>query len=174
MNKRGFFPALVLLALWGGTIAAARSPASGLRKAQDQEERPKFYVRRVVFEQNVKNSREALGEPDDRCAEIAVGGQLILLMENRIYPSTNFDDGLVVCKQEASYGLEGWFLVSGTQKDPQFAWMPLVRGRSPGSFRLAAMDAAEGSSGVNMIRISNDDTKPILLDALVGYGRMER
>jgi hypothetical protein len=175
MKTRGIFPVIILLVLTAGEIAAARAAAPSPQPGREQEqgERPKLYARSVVFELNVKNSRDALGEPDGRFAEIAPGGQLVLLLEDRIYPSATFDAGVVVTKEESQYGLEGWFLVSGTPQDPQFAWMPLVRGQSPASFRLAVMEAGEGSAGLNMIRISNADTKPILLDALVGYGREE-
>jgi hypothetical protein len=175
MKTRGIFPVITLLVLTAGGIAAARAAAPAPRPGweQEQDERPKLYARGVVFEQNVKNSRDALGEPDGRFAEIAPGGQLILHLEDRIFPSATFDGGYVVIKEESQYGLEGWFIVSGTPQDPQFAWMPLVKGRSPASFRLAVMEPVEGSAGLNMIRISNADTKPILLDALVGYGRIE-
>jgi hypothetical protein len=175
MKKRGIFPVIILLVLTVGALAAARAGTSGPRpgRGQEQGERPKLYARSVVFEQNVKSSGNALGEPDGRFAEIAPGGQLVLLLEDRIYPSGSFDGGLVVVKEESHYGLEGWFLVGGTPQDPQFAWMPLVKGQSPGSFRVAVREAIEGSAGLSMIRISNADTKPILLDALVGYGRIE-
>jgi hypothetical protein len=175
MKKRGICPVIILLVLTAGAFAAAHAGASAPRpgRGQEQAERPKLYARRVMFEQNVKNSGDALGEPDGRFAEIAPGGQLVLLLEDRIYPSGSFDAGVVVTREESQYGLEGWFLVGGTPEDPQFAWMPLVRGQSPRSFRVAVREAIEGSAGLNMIRISNAGTKPILLDALVGYGRIE-
>jgi len=175
MKKRGICPVIILLVLTAGAFAVASAGASapGPGRGQEQAERPKLYARRVVFEQNVKNSGDALGEPDGRYAEIAPGGQLVLLLEDRIYPSATFDGGLVVVKEESHYGMEGWFLVGGTPEDPQFAWMPLVRGQSPESFRVAVREAIEGSAGLNMIRISNAGTRPLLLDAVVGYGRKE-
>jgi hypothetical protein len=177
MKPREYFPALVLLVFLIGLVPAVRSSVSAPRVGQNQEERSKFYAREVVFEQNVKNARDSLREPDGRFAEIGVGGQIVILMEKRIIPSGASDDGLVVCQGEASFGLEGWFLQAGTEEAPQYAWMLLVRGRSPGGFRLTAAEMAggtlEGSSGVNMIRISNNDTKPILVDAVVGYGAKE-
>ncbi|MGZ7066312.1 MAG: hypothetical protein ACXVI6_08155 [Candidatus Aminicenantales bacterium] len=155
----------------GVIIAAGRASVSVTRPGRVQEDRPKFYATQVILEQGVVNAREALGEPDGRYAEIAPGGQVVLLMENRIYPSTTFDDGIVFVKEQADYGLEGWFPESGSKKDPGFAWMPLIRGQSSGGFRVAHVDALAGNAGVNMIRISNNDTKPILVDALAGYGR---
>jgi len=171
MRRIHAYLTLAFLILSAGTVAAGRAPVPGLKRAQGQEDRPKFFAARVISEEGVVNAREALGEPDGRYAEIAQGGQLVLLMEKRIYPSTTFDDGLVFVKEESDYGLEGWFPVSGSQKDPGFAWMPLIRGQSSGGFRVALVDALAGNAGVNMIRISNNDTKPIRLDAVAGYGR---
>lgn len=171
MKRIQAYMTVAFLILSTGIVAAGRAPVPGWRHAQGQEERPKFFATRVISEEKVKDAKEALGEPDGRYAEIARGGQLVLLMEKRIYPSTTFDDGLVFVKEESDYGLEGWFPVSGSQKDPGFAWMPLIRGQSSGGFRAALVDALAGNAGVNMIRISNNDTKPILLDAVAGYGR---
>jgi len=171
MKRIHAFLTLALLVLSGVIIAAGRAGVSVMSPGRGQEERPKFYVARVISEQNVKNGPEVVGEPDGRCAEIAPGGQMVLLMENRIYPSTTYDDGLVVCKGDANYGLEGWFPVSGSQNDTQFAWMPLVRGQSPGGFRVSLINPIEGFAGVNKIRIANNDTKPMLLDAVAGHGR---
>jgi len=171
MKKRIFILTFILVVLSGGIIAAGRTRVSVTIPERGQEERPKFCATRVISEQGVVNAREALGEPDGRYAEITPGGQMVLLMENRIYPSTTFDDGIVFVKEESDYGLEGWFPVSGSQKDPGFAWMPLIRGQSSGGFRVGLVDALAGNAGVNMIRISNNDTKPILVDAVAGYGR---
>jgi len=162
---------ILLLALGVG-ITALRSPVPVAAWDQSGEERPKFYVDRIISDENVKDPMNILGAPDGRAAEIAVGGRMVLQMEKPIFPSSGFDDGTVVCEGEANFGLEGWFLVGGTKDSPQFAWMPLVRGNSAGGFRLTTMEAAEGSPGVTKIRISNDDSKRILVDAVVGYGRM--
>jgi hypothetical protein len=177
MKAREFRPALAFLMLLAGLGPAVRSSVSAPGAGQNQEERPRFYARDIVLEQNVKNARQALGDPDGRFAEIGVGGQIVVLMEKRIIPSAAFDDGLVVCQGEANFGLEGWFLQAGTKEAPQYAWMTLFPGKSPGGFRLTSQDmiggTAEGSPGVNMIRISNNDTKPILVDAVIGYGMKE-
>ncbi len=170
MKNRFAGPALVILALGLGASGLHPSaPAAG------QEERPKFYVDRVMSSQDVTNPNNILGKPDGRFAELAVGGSMVLLMEKPIFPSA-VDDGTVVCEGEAEYGLAGWILVAGTEGSPQYAWMPLVRGMSSGGFRLtspAAMGGtAEGSPGVNKIRISNADNRPILVDAVIGYDRV--
>lgn len=171
MKRIHVFLTVAWLVLSGAIIAAGRAGVSGMGPGQAQEGRPKFYATRVISEQGVVNAREALGEPDGRYAEIAPGGQMVLLMENRIYPSTTFDDGIVFVKEASDYGLEGWFPTSGSRNDPGFAWMPLIRGQSSGGFRVALVDALAGNAGVNWIRISNNDTKPILVDAVAGYGR---
>ena len=171
MNKIQVYLTVAFLVLSAGILAAGRPSETGLKRAQGQEERPKFYATRIISEEGVINARQALGEPDGRYAEIAPGGRMVLLMENRIYPSTTFDDGKVFVKEDSDYGLEGWFPTSGSQKDPGFAWMLLIRGQSSGGFRVALVDALAGNAGVNMIRIANNDTKPILLDAVAGYGR---
>lgn|GEM_PF-557960 len=176
MKAREIFRVLTLLVLLAGLMPAVRSSAAP-GAGQDQDKRPEFYARDIVLEQNVKNAREALRGPDGRFAEIGIGGQIVVLMEKRIIPSAAFDDGQVVCQGEANFGLEGWFLQAGTEEAPQYAWMTLFPGKSPGGFRLMSQDmirgTPEGSPGVNMIRISNNDTKPILVDAVVGYGIKE-
>jgi len=174
MDKKLLLPLLVLSALSIGIAAAVPFSGPEGERGQEQRDRPKFYAKRIFFEQNVKNAEDALGEPDGRPAEIGVGGHLIVLMENRIYPSLNYEDGFVVLLEDARFNMEGWFQMSGAQNPPQYAWIPLIRGSVPRTFRLAFMDAIEGSAGVNMIRISNDDTKPLLLDAVAGYVRQAR
>jgi len=138
---------------------------------QEKAERPTYYAKNVVFENQVGNAAEALGKPDGRYAEIKPGGTLILFLEAKIYPSGILDDGMVVCKEEGNYGLAGWLPTEVTDQGPQYAWVLLVRGRSPSSFRLTTLVPGEGSAGIDMIRITNDDSKSIFVDALVGYGR---
>jgi hypothetical protein len=173
MKNRAYGPALILLALCAGA-AALRSPVPAAGREQGAGERPQFYVDRVMSHKDVTDPENILGEPDGRFAEIAVGGQMVLLMEKPIFPSA-VDDGTVVCRGEANFGLEGWILAGGTEGSPQYAWMPLVRGVSSGGFRLtspAAMGGTpEGSPGVNRIRISNADARPIFVDAVIGYDR---
>jgi hypothetical protein len=174
MEKRASLVLFVLAALTAGAVVSASSFRTEPWPGQGQKARPEFYVARVVSSQDVKNPNEVLGKPDGRCAEVAPGGQMVLLMEKPIIPSSGFDDGLVVCVGEADYGLEGLFLVGGTKDAPEYAWMVLSAGNSPGSFRLAYQDLTrtpEGSPGVTRIRISNNGTKPLLIDAVVGYGR---
>lgn len=172
MKTKSLFPLIVLSVLSIGAAATASLALPG--EGREQQDRPRFYAKRIVDGDNVKNAEEILGEPDGRCAEIGVGGSLVILMEERIFPSLMYDDGLVVLPEDARFNVEGWFQMSGTEKPPQYAWMPMIRGQAPRGFRLAFMNAIEGSAGVNMIRISNDDSKPILVDAVVGYVRPQR
>jgi hypothetical protein len=171
MKKSRAYGAVASLVLLSCLNAAGRAPVSGLKQEQGQEGRPKFYAARVISDKNVKSAREVLGEPDGHYAEVAPGGQMVLLMENRIYPATTYDDGLVICKGESNYGLEGWFPMSGSQNEPQFAWMSLIRGQSSGGFRVSLVEPIAGFAGVNMIRISNNDAKTLFLDAVIGYSR---
>jgi hypothetical protein len=174
MMKRAIPGMFILAAFAAGAAVFAGSLRPAPQPGQGQEVRQEFYVARVVSSQDVKNPDEVLGKPDGRYAELAPGGQMVLLMEKAIIPSLGFDDGHVVCKGEADFGLEGWFIAGEAKETRQLAWMPLVAGRSPGGFRLTSQDlerTPEGSPGVRMIRISNNGTKPLLLDAVVGYGR---
>ena len=171
MTKRSLLEVFVLAVVWGGIITASGLQASGGKPAQNERDRPKFYVIRVVSEENVKDANAVLGAPDGRYSEIAPGGRMVLQMEKKIYPSTTFDDGLVVCKGEASFGLEGWFPVTSDQGKSDFAWMPLLRGQSSGGFRVAHVDEIGGNAGVDLIRIANAGTKPLFVDAIIGYGR---
>ncbi|MEN6310621.1 MAG: hypothetical protein ABFD80_03690 [Acidobacteriota bacterium] len=173
MNKKIFIPLIILSILSIATAAAALLSGPEGALGQEQQERPKFYAKRILFEQNVKDADKALGAPDGRYAEIGVGGHLIILMEDRIFPSPSDDDGFVVLKGEANFGLAGWLPIGDDQNGTQYFWMIMVPGQG-GGFRLTVRKGAEGTPGVNMLRIMNDDTKPIYLDALVGYrGRVD-
>lgn len=172
------FPALLALAFVAAGAAVAPVGHAGApfspRPGPGQPARPEFYVARVMSSQDVKDPDEVLGKPDGRCAEIAPGGRMTLLMEKPILPSLGFDDGLVVTKGEADFGLAGWFLAGEANDAPERAWMPLVAGVSPGGFRLSSESldrTPEGSPGVKVLRISNNGTRPLLLDAVIGYGR---
>jgi hypothetical protein len=174
MMKRACPTLVVLVALTAGAAFMAGPHRTAVQPGQDKESRPEFYVARVVSSEGVKNADEVLGKPDDRYAEVAPGGRMTLLMEKPIVSSTGFDDGMVVCKGEADYGLEGWFLAGRSDETAERAWMPLVAGMSPGGFRLSTRSferTPEGSPGISLIRISNNGTKTLFLDAVTGYGR---
>jgi hypothetical protein len=174
MMKRTSSGLFALAVMWAGAAVLGGSLRPAPRPGHGQEDRPKFYVARVVSSDNVKNPNGVLGEPDGRYAELAPGGRMVLLMEKPIVSSSGFDDGLIVSKGGTQYGLEGCFIADVTNEIPQRAWMPLAAGMSTGGFRLTSMDMGrtpEGSPGVNIIRIANDGKETLLLDAVVGYGR---
>jgi hypothetical protein len=166
LRKRGLLPAGLLLFLSAGLLASAPGGFSGKTQDQAQPERPKFYALRVVSEKNVLNAKDSLGAPDGRYAEIPPGGQLILLMEQEFYafPGNQPDSGIIVCKGEKDYALEGWFRIQDTKEERQnYAWMIISRNSNRFVFLL-------GSGGVNMIRITNTGTKSLFVDAVIGYG----
>jgi len=174
MRKRGLLLAGLLLFLSAGLLARALIGFPGKTPGQGQPERPKFYALRVVFEKNVQNPKDSLGAPDGRYAEILSGGQLVVLMENEFYSFQILDSGSVVCKGEANYGLEGWFQIQDTpDKQQNYAWM-IIHGDpwTPGGFRfLPTYYSFDGSTGVDMIRITNIGTKSLFVDAVIGYER---
>jgi hypothetical protein len=104
-----------------GSLASAVHRFHG--KTQGQPERPKFYALRVVSDKQVLNAKDSLGAPDGRFAEILPSGQLVLLMEK------NFVDiGLLVCKGEEDYGLEGRVHMQDTKVEQQdYAWVIINR-----------------------------------------------
>jgi len=175
MMKRAFPAFVVLAALAAGAAVLAGPLGPAPQPGQDKESRSEFYVSRVVSSEGVKDAKEVLGKPDGRYAEIAPGGRMTLLMERPMLPSAVFDDGTVVSTGETDFGLEGWFIAAEANQAAQYAWMPLFSGKSPGGFRVTSQDmirgTPEGSPGVHLIRISNNGTKTLLLDAVVGYGR---
>ena len=172
MRKRGLVTTGVLLFLSAGLLAHAPSAFAGRAPRQDQPERSKFYALQVVCEKEVQNSKDSLGVPDDSYAEILPGGQLVVLMEK-----TFIDSGKVVCKGEADYGLEGFFHIQDTEDERQnYAWIiinrdPLMPNRFlffPGTYIWFS------GTGVDKIRISNAGNKSLFVDAIIGYGAVEK
>jgi hypothetical protein len=173
MRKKEFLLTAFFLILSASLLIRAECRFPGRASRQDQPEIPKFYALRVVFEKNVQNAKDSLGSPDGLYAEILPGGQLVVLMKNRIYPFTNLDSGSIVCKGEADYALEGWFQMQDTQGKPQYYWLPLTTGNSPGGFRLSAIEQYEGSAGIDTIRIANIGSQSLFVDAVTGNSREE-
>lgn len=150
--------AAAMIALFGPAAPSAPRP---------QGKTDEFYARDVVDKVEVVSPDHALGEPDGLFAEIRPGGELTLRMESRIYYSESSDDGSVVTKGGASYGLAGLFRMDEEGED---AWQPLHPGRGPGGFKFGpAMFPVAQST--DTIRIVNDDTRPVYVDAVVGYRR---
>ena len=136
---------------------------------------PKFYALQVVCEKEVQNAKDSLGAPDGSYAEILPGGQLVVLMENKLYPFPSLgppegggglaDSGSVVGKGETDFVLEGWFPMQDTQGKQNYVWIAL--GLSASGFCVWL----EGSTGVDMIRITNPGTKSLFVDAVIGLSK---
>jgi hypothetical protein len=180
MRKRGFLTASFLLFLLAGPLARATSGSSGKTAGQDQPERSKFHALQVVCEKKVQNAKDSLGPADGRSAEILPGGQLVVLMENILFPSLIMgygenagciDSGSVVGKGEADFGLEGRFTWQDTEHEEHHEWIPL--GPTATGFCVSppplAICTYKDNAGVDMIRITNASTKSLFVDAVIGY-----
>ena len=176
MRKRRLLLSGLLLFLSAALLAHDPSGFPGKTPGQDQPERPKFYALRVVFERNVLDAKDSLGSPDGHNAEILPSGQLVVLMENKLYPFPYIiswpeysivlaDSGSVVGKGGKDFGLEGWLPMKNTQGKQHFTWKPLGLSVTGFWFWL------EGSEGVDMIRMTNSGTKSLFVDAVVGFSR---
>jgi len=175
MRQRRLLLTGLLLFLSAGLTRHGLSGFPGKMLGQAKAERPKFYALRVVFEMNVHNPKDCLGAPDGCYAEIQPGGQLILFMENKLYPfpiiggwQEGFaqpDSGSVVGKGEGNFSLEGWFPIQDKQEKQRYDWIPLGLSATGFSFWPTY------DMGVNMIRITNIGTKSLLVDAVIGYDR---
>jgi hypothetical protein len=171
-------PAGFLLFLSASILATAPSGFPGKAPGQDQPQREKFYALGVVCEKDVQNAEDSLGAPDGRSAEILPGGQLVVLMENKLYPlpiiswipeggGVMADSGSVVGKGGLDIGLEGWCPWQDTQGKQHYDWM--ILGVSATGFILPLTCSFEGSPGVDKIRITNPGTKSLFVDAVIGY-----
>ena len=177
MRKRGLLTAAFLLFLSAGLLARAPGCLSGKMERPGQPERPKFYAVRVVSEKEVLNAKNSLGAPDGGYTEILPGGQLVVIMEKELYFSPivgdggALDSGSIVGKGGAEIDLEGWFPMQDTQGKQYHDWMPL--GISGTGFLISSspepINSFEGSSGVDMIKITNHSTKSLFVDAVIGY-----
>jgi hypothetical protein len=157
---------LCLIGAAGLPAARSTAPAGGA----PQDGRAGFYGKQVVDHIGVVDPGSAMGEPDGRFAEIRPGGEMTVLMADLIYYSDASDDGAVVAKGDGRYGLAGLFRMN---EEGQSAWQPLPAGRTPGGFKL-------GTSMFNVVqstdtlKIANDDTRSVFVDAVIGYGKGER
>jgi hypothetical protein len=151
-----------------GLILAAFTPAA--RPVATGDERStgsgqEFYADEVVDQDLVVDAGNALGEPDGRYAEIKPGGELIVRMPEPIRYSDAADDGRVITKGGARYGLAGLFRMS---EEGEPAWQPLAPGGTPGGFKLGTSMFPVAQS-TETIRIVNDDTRSVLVDAVSGF-----
>jgi len=163
-------------------LARAWSGFSGKAPGQDQPQRPKFYALQVVCQKDVQNAKDSLGAPDGRYAEILPGGELVILMENRLYPFPIVgwgievgggppDSGSIVGQGGEDFRLEGWFPMDDVEGKEHYEWIPL--GPSATGFCLFPPPtySFERNAGVDMIRITNPGTKSLFVDAVIGYGK---
>jgi len=141
-------------------LEPAAPAAQELRKDKDE-----FYAREVLDKIEVVSPESALGGPDGRFAEIRPGGEMTVRMESRIYYSDSADDGSIVTKGGASYGLAGLFRMT---EEGEEAWQALHPGRGPGGFKFGPMMFPVTQS-TDTIRIVNDDTRSVYVDAVIGY-----
>ena len=180
MRKRRLLTASLLLFLLAGLLARATSGFAEKPRRQDQPQRPEFYALQVVCEKQVQNGKDSLGAPDRRYAEILAGGQLVLLMQNKllILPTIGWplegmgllpDSGSIVGKQETGFGLEGWFPMLDTQGKQCYDWLPLAVSMSGFCLFPPPTYSFERNTGVDMIRIINPGSKSLFVDAVVGY-----
>jgi hypothetical protein len=160
MSKNAFIAGGLGLAAAAGLLMAAAS----------QDERPRFYARRVSDHVNVVDPQNALGEPDGRFAEVRPGGELTVVMSETIYYSDASDDGAVVVKGSGSYGIAGLFRMN---EEGQSAWQPLAPGRTPGGFKFGT-SMFNVVQSTDTIKIANDDSRSLFVDAFVGYRKDDK
>jgi hypothetical protein len=146
-----------------GLMSLGLGPQGG---AGPQERRPAFYAREVIDHINVVSPDDALGEADGAFAEIKPGGEMTVRMEQTIRYSDASDEGLVITKGDGRYGLAGLFRMT---EEGESAWQPLAPGRTPGGFKFGPSMFPVAQSTATL-RIVNDDTRSVYVDAVVGYG----
>lgn len=174
-KKRGLLPISLLIFITAGLLVPTAS--------QDQPQRPKFYALQVVCEKNVQNAKDSLGAPDGRYAEVLPGGQLVLLLEGKLYPFPTPGEsgsgavglsvsGLIIGKGDADFRLEGLFAWQDIQDRQQSAWIPMgLWGGGFGLFPHVVSDSFDPKAGMNMIKISNVGTESLFVDAVIGFGQ---
>ncbi len=161
---------ILLLACGLGLLLAAapapRLPATtGFWRPQGSPQ--EFYAKEVVDRIEVIDPENALGEPDGHYAEIRPGGEMTMRMPEPIRYSDGSDDGRIVAKGDARYGLAGLFKMSDAG-DP--AWQPMAPGGTAGGFKLG-YSMFPVLQTTETIRIVNDDTRSVFVDAVVGFRR---
>lgn len=182
MRKKVLAPASFFFFLSAALLAIALGGISGKAPGQDQPKGLKFYALQVVCEKEVQNAKDSLGEPDGLYAEILRGGQLVLLMENRLYSfpmgggigeGVGFlDSGSVIGKGGADFSLEGWFVWQDGEGKEHHDWISL--GMSASGFCLpliGSLSPFDFSASTDIIRITNRGAKSLFVDAVIGYDR---
>jgi hypothetical protein len=173
MRERELSPAGFFLFLFVSLLTGIQNDIAGRTLRPGQPDRQKFFAVRVVSEENVLNSKDALGAPDARHTEIRPGGQLVVLMAQKF-----IDFGTIISKGEMDYSLEGLFHLQDTGDARQdYAWILFwsggrqVPGMWPGGFRFEPGQPAYGGVPVDTIRIISVGPDSLFVDAVVGYGR---
>jgi hypothetical protein len=139
-----------------------------------QPDRQRFFAFQILSEKDVLNSKNVIGAPDERYAEIQPGGQLAVLMTQKF-----IDFGTLLSTGEDDYRLEGLFHMQDTGDAQQdYAWMAVSAGSQipggwPGGFRFdsGTINPLEGGTGVDKIRITNVGPNSLFVDAVIGYGK---
>jgi hypothetical protein len=147
-----------------GLLSAAGILLITLGSIPPQDRAGEFYAEQVVDYVNITEPENALDAPDGRFAEIKPGGKLTVRMEDTLYFLEGSDDGFVVVKGDGAYGLAGLFQMT---EEGAPAWQPLAPGSGPGRFKLGAFRSSPVQSTAT-IRIVNNDSRPVYLDAVVG------
>ena len=168
MKTKALLSTAGLCLLCAAGLLALRTASPVSEDAQDA--RPGFYARKVIDHIDVVAPENALGEADGRFAEIRPGGEMTVLMASRIYYSDASDDGSLVTKGDGKYGLAGLFQMT---EEGESAWLPLPPGRTPGGFKFGTSMFTVAQS-TDTIRIVNDDTRSVFVDAVIGYGKDAR
>jgi hypothetical protein len=160
---------LFLLCGLGLVLAAAPAfrPRAAAAEGPPQKGVPEFYANEVVDQVNVLDAGNALGEPDGRYAEIRPGGEMTVRMPEPIRYSDGSDDGRIVTKGGARYGLAGLFKMT---EEGESAWQPLAPGGTAGGFKLGT-SMFPVTQSTEALRIVNDDTRSVFVDAVFGFRR---
>jgi hypothetical protein len=170
MRIRGLLGASLIIFFSAVLLASAPIRISEVALGQETPPRSQFYALKVVSEKNVQNAKDSLGAPDGHTAEILPGGELILLMEDKLYPfpieGTPYvrlaDSGSVVGKGGSDLTLEGWLPSWDERGWKQHYWVPLALSATGFCIWITG-------EGVDLIRITNPGTKSVFVDAVVGY-----
>ncbi len=176
MQKRELSPAGFFLFLFVSLLTGVPDDISGKALRPAQPDRQKFFAVQILTGKNVLRTRDALGTPDERYAEIPPGEQLTVLMAQKF-----IDFGTIISKGEMDYSLEGLFQMQDTGDPRQdYAWMLFwsggrgIPGMWPGGFNLVGGwvgRSVYGGVPVDTIRITNVGTNSLFVDAVIGYGR---
>ncbi len=173
MRKRKLLTVGFFLFLSVGLLATTPGGFFGKAQDQGQQEKPRFYALRVVSEKNVKNAKDSLGAPDGHYAEILPGGQLVLLMEKRLYvfPVGSQDyggglayNGVIVAKGETTSVFEGWLPINEAQGGGH-AWITI------GQALTIYYILPEPIMRADLVRITNTGTESLFVDAIIGLDR---